>query len=62
MPMREMQVRSLGREGPLQEGMATHCSLLAWRIPLTVEPGGLQSRGPQSRTRLSRHALALPRP
>ena len=37
------QVQSLGREDPLQEGMATHSSILAWRIPWTEEPGGLQS-------------------
>ena len=46
-------VRSLGQEDPLEEGMATHCSILAWRIPWTEEPGGLQSVGSQSRTRLS---------
>ena len=34
-----MRVRSLGREAPLEEGMATHSSLLAWRIPWTEEPG-----------------------
>ena len=34
---------SLGREDPLEEGMATHSSILAWRIPLTEEPGGLHS-------------------
>ena len=39
----EVQVRSLGREGPLEEGMATHSSILAWRMPWTEEPGGLQS-------------------
>jgi len=38
----ETQVRSLGREDPLEEGMATHSSILAWRIPWTEEPGGLQ--------------------
>ena len=38
-----MWVQSLGREGPLEEGMATHSSILAWRIPRTEEPGGLQS-------------------
>ena len=38
-----MQVQSLGREDPLEEGMATHSSILAWRIPWTEEPGGLQS-------------------
>ena len=39
-----MRVPSLGREDPLQEGMATHSSILAWRIPWTEEPGGLQSQ------------------
>ena len=38
-----MQFRSLGWDGPLEEGMATHSSILAWRIPGTEEPGGLQS-------------------
>ena len=39
-------VRSLGRqEDPLEEGLATHASILAWRIPWTEEPGGLQSMG-----------------
>ena len=38
-----MWVRFLGREDPLEEGMATHSSILAWRIPWTEEPGGLQS-------------------
>ena len=45
--MRETQVRSLGREDPLEKGMATHSSILAWRIPWTEEPGGLQSMGLQ---------------
>ena len=45
--MRETWVRSLGWEDPLEEGMATHSSLLAWRIPWTEEPGGLQSMGSQ---------------
>ena len=40
-------VRSLGREDPLEEGMATHSSVLAWRIPRTEEPGRLQSMGSQ---------------
>ena len=35
--------QSLGQEDPLEEGMATHSSILAWRIPWTEEPGGLQS-------------------
>ena len=40
-------VQSLGREDPLEEGMATHSCILAWRIPGTEEPGGLQSMGSQ---------------
>ena len=39
----ETQVRSVGREDPLEKEMATHSSILAWRIPWTEEPGGLQS-------------------
>ena len=39
------RVRSLGQEDPLEEGMATHCSILAWRMPWTEEPDGLQSMG-----------------
>ena len=42
---REAQVRSLGGEDPLEQGMATHSSLLAWEIPWTEESGGLQSTG-----------------
>ena len=38
----ETQVRSLGQEDPLEEGRVTHSSILAWRIPWTEEPGGLQ--------------------
>ena len=38
-----MWVQSLGRDNPLEESMATHSSILAWRIPWTEEPGGLQS-------------------
>ena len=45
LPMQEMQVRSLGREDPLEEEMATHSSVLAWRIPRTEEPGRLQFIG-----------------
>ena len=41
----ETPVQSLGLEDPLEEGMATHSSILAWRIPWTEEPGGLQSMG-----------------
>ena len=51
--MQETQVQSLGREDPLEEEMANHCSILAWRIPWTEEPGGLQFMGSQSRTWLS---------
>ena len=43
--VQEAQVRSLGREDPLEKGMATLSSILAWRIPWTEEPGGLQSSG-----------------
>ena len=46
--MWETQVRSLGREDPLEEKMATHFSILACRIPWTEEPGGLQSMGSQT--------------
>ena len=45
--MQEMQVRSLGQEDPLEEGMATHSSILASEIPWTEELGGLQSMGSQ---------------
>ena len=45
--MQEMRVRSLGQEDPLEKKMATHSSILAWEIPWTEEPGGLQSMGPQ---------------
>ena len=43
--MRETWVQSLGWEDPLEKGKATHSSILAWRIPWTEEPGGLQSLG-----------------
>ena len=43
----EMQILSLGREDPLEEGKATHSNILACRIPWTVEPGGPQSIGSQ---------------
>ena len=48
--MRETWLPSLGWEDPLEEGMATHSTILAWRIPGTEEPGGLQSLGSQSWT------------
>ena len=43
----ETKVQSLGQEDPLEKEMATHCSILTWRIPWTQEPGGLQSMGSQ---------------
>ena len=45
--MQETLVRSLNREDPLDQGMATHSSILAWETPWTEEPGGLQSMGSQ---------------
>ena len=45
--MQETWVQSLGREDYPEKGMATHCSTLAWKIPWTEEPGGLQSMGSQ---------------
>ena len=46
-PIQETQVQSLGWEDPLEKEMATHSSILAWSIPWTEEPGGLQSTGCQ---------------
>ena len=43
--MQDTRVWSLGQEDPLEKGMATHSSILAWKIPWTEEPGGLQSMG-----------------
>ena len=52
--MLEIQVLCLGWEDPLEEEMATHSNILAWEIPWTEEPGGLQSiRSPERRTQLS---------
>ena len=45
--MQEIWVRSMGQEDPLEKGMATHSSILAWEIPWTKESGGLQSIGSQ---------------
>ena len=45
--MQETGVQSLCWEGPLEKGLATHSSILAWRIPWTEEPGGVQSMGSQ---------------
>ena len=50
----ETQILFLGLDYPLEEGMATHSSILAWRIPWTEEPGGLQSIALQSQTQLKR--------
>ena len=55
--MQETQVPSLGREDLLEKGMATHSSILAWRIPRTEEPGGLQSMDSQTWTQLSNYHL-----
>ena len=59
--MRETQVRSLGWEDPLEKKMATHSSILAWRIPWTEEPGGLHvvHRVTKSQTRLSDYTFFL---
>ena len=53
--MQEARIQSLGQEDPLEKGMATHSSILAWRIPWTEEPGWVQSVGLQrvGRTQLS---------
>ena len=45
--MQETQVRSLGQKDPLEKGMTTHSTILAWKIPWTEEPGGLQSKESQ---------------
>jgi len=50
LAMQETQVWSLGQEDPLKKGMATHSSILSWRIPRTEEPGRLQSMGLQRDT------------
>ena len=51
--MWEICIQSLGQEDPLEKGVATHSSILAWSGPQTEEPGGLQSVGSKSQTRLS---------
>ena len=53
LTMWETRVQSLGQEDLLQKDMATHSSILAWKIPWTEEPGRLQSIGSQSRTQLN---------
>ena len=55
--MRETWVQSLGQEDSLEKEMATHSSVLAWRIPWTEEAGGLQSMGSQSRTQSDFNSL-----
>ena len=57
--MLEMEVRSLGQEDPLKKEMATHSSILAWRIPWTEEPGGLQSMRSQMLDVTERLTLSL---
>ena len=47
------QIQSLGQNDHLEEEMTIHSSILAWKIPWTEEPGGVQSMGSQSRTQLS---------
>ena len=47
LAIEETQVQCLGKEDPLEKGMVIHSSTLAWRVPWTEEPGGLQSMGPQ---------------
>ena len=51
--MQETRVRSLGQGDPLEKKMATYSCVLVWKIPWTEEPGGLESMGSQSQTRLS---------
>ena len=51
--VQKMQVQSLGWEDLLKTGSSTHSSILAWKIPWTEEPRGLQSMGSQSQTQLS---------
>ena len=53
LAMRETRVQSLSQEDSLEKGMATHSGTLAWRIPWTEEPAGLQSTGSQNWTQLS---------
>ena len=57
--MQETCIWSLGQEDPLEKGMATHSSILAWRIPRREESGGLQSTGSQMSDRTERLTLSL---
>ena len=54
----EMQVQSLGQKDPLDKEMATHSSILVWKIPWTEEPGGLQSRCGHKESDMTEHACA----
>ena len=58
--MQETQVRLLGREDPLEKGMATHPSILAWRIPRTEEPGGYSPWGHKESDRTEQLILSPP--
>ena len=55
--MQETRARSLGQEDPLEEVMATHSSILAWKIPRTEEPDRLRSIGVQKKSDITEHAL-----
>ena len=57
--MPEMWMQSLGQEVPLEKGMTTHFSILAWRIPWTEEPGGLQSTGHKESDTTERVTLSV---
>ena len=57
--MQETQVRPLGQEDPLEKEMATHSSILAWRIPWTQEPGGYSPWGPKELYTTERLTLSL---
>ena len=59
--IQETWVRSLGQEDPLEKGIATHSSILAWRIPWTEEPGRLQSMGSQKESDTTERLNNLPR-
>ena len=57
--MQETLVQSLGQEDPLEKGMATHSSILTWRIPWTEEPGRLQSMGLKVKVKITQLYLTL---
>ena len=60
LPVKEMQVLSLGRKDPLEKEMTTHSSILDWESPWTEEPGGLQSMVSQkNQTQLSNHTTTV---